>query len=139
MRAEYDPTALTLMRAIKTGVDPKGIMNPGTLLPPPGKLPTPPKVATISTQGVDEWVVRPTSLEEPAERDPRLGRVAEGHTGREGSLESVLREVKRWGDNGKVVTGVVGGGGNGGKEVTHLVLMEKKSQGNGQMVRRDGN
>ena len=33
MHAEYDATALVLMRAIKTGVDLKGIINPEILLP----------------------------------------------------------------------------------------------------------
>jgi FAD linked oxidases, C-terminal domain len=127
MHAEYDPTALTLMRAIKAGVDPKGIMNPGTLLPPPGKLPTPTKTATISTQNVDEWVVRPASLEEPAERDPRLRSVVEGG---EGLFGWVWGEVKGWGDGvGKVVRGVVGGEESGGKGVEKVEKGKKAVDG----------
>jgi len=73
MRSEYDETALTLMRAIKAGVDPKGIMNPGTLLPPVQhgtKLP--PRTATIDFENVAGWVVRPENLSAPAETEPPL-------------------------------------------------------------------
>jgi hypothetical protein len=52
MRSEYDETALTLMRAIKAGVDPKGIMNPGTLLPPARGIIFPPRAATIGFENI---------------------------------------------------------------------------------------
>jgi D-lactate dehydrogenase (cytochrome) len=34
MREEYGDAAIALMRAIKTAVDPKGLLNPGKILPP---------------------------------------------------------------------------------------------------------
>ena len=70
MRSEYDETALTLMRAIKAGVDPKGIMNPGTLLPPVHATKLPPRTATIDFENVAGWVVRPENLSAPAETEP---------------------------------------------------------------------
>jgi hypothetical protein len=70
LNAEYDSTALTLMRAIKTGVDPKGIMNPGTLLPPATSEAQPPLSSTIDVQTLNEWVIKPKSLEDPPELNP---------------------------------------------------------------------
>ena len=78
MRSEYDPTALTLMRAIKGGIDPKGIMNPGTLLPPPSSTKLPPISTTIDTESVEDWIVTPGTLSPPAEADPQLKSVVEG-------------------------------------------------------------
>ena len=95
MRAEYDPTALTLMRAIKGGIDPKGIMNPGTLLPPPAPLIIPPPSATIDTESVDDWIVKPGSLTAPVETDQHLKSVIEGtdSSGESGSIMSGLRRM----------------------------------------------
>jgi hypothetical protein len=78
MRAEYDAKALTLMRAIKAGVDPKGIMNPGTLLPLSSQ-----EVAsrnpTINMHSLNDWIVKPKTLDEPMETDPQLRPIVKGH------------------------------------------------------------
>jgi hypothetical protein len=104
MRAEYDPTALTLMRAIKGGIDPRGIMNPGTLLPPPAPLSIPPPSATIDTQSVDDWIVKPGSLTAPVETDQHLKSVVEGtdSTRESGSIMGGLKKI------GSGIVGAVG-------------------------------
>ena len=70
MRSEYDETALTLMRAIKAGVDPKGIMNPYTLLPQAHGSILPPRTATIELENIAGSVVKGEILSAPAGTDP---------------------------------------------------------------------
>ena len=77
MRSEYDATALTLMRAIKAGIDPKGIMNPGTLLPPLAGEVTTTGTATIDPDSLNGWIIRPESLEESTEPIPAPNPVVE--------------------------------------------------------------
>ena len=101
MRSEYDETALTLMRAIKAGVDPKGIMNPGTLLPPPHGTILTPRTATIELENIAGWVVKPESLSAPAEADPHSKAVVEGKESDKSWLSGVLGEVPRLGAFGK--------------------------------------
>jgi hypothetical protein len=90
MRSEYDETALTLMRAIKAGVDPKGIMNPGTLLPPPHGIILTPRTATIELENIAGWVIKPENLSAPAEADP-------GKESEKSWFNSVLGDVPRLG------------------------------------------
>jgi len=73
MRAEYDRAALDLMRAIKEGIDPHNIMNPGALLPET----TDPldRTATINLENLQEWVIKPKSLAHPVETNPYLSAV----------------------------------------------------------------
>jgi hypothetical protein len=96
MRSEYDPTALTLMRAIKGGIDPKGIMNPGTLLPPPSSTNLRPISTTIDTESVEDWIVTPAILSPPAEGDPQLKSVVEG-SATKGQSSYILSELKKLG------------------------------------------
>jgi hypothetical protein len=91
MEAEYDEFALTLMRAIKSGVDPHGIMNPGTLLPPPSRTPSP-KIYTIDVEKLNDWIVKPQSLIDPAEKDPQLSTVPIGDSW----MTQAWNEMKRW-------------------------------------------
>ena len=77
MNSEYDDKALTLMRAIKAGIDPKGIMNPGTLLPPQTSGELPPRTSTIDIESLNEWIVKPKSLDDPVETDPQLRSIVE--------------------------------------------------------------
>ena len=93
MEAEYDEFALTLMRAIKSGVDPHGIMNPGTLLPPPSGTPSP-KISTIDVEKLNDWIVKPQSLTDPAEKDPQLSTVARGDSW----MTQAWNGMKRWSD-----------------------------------------
>lgn len=97
MEAEYDPVALTLMHAIKTGVDPHGIMNPGTLLPPLSGQPLP-RISTIDVEKLNEWVVKPQSLNEPAEKDPQLQTAAATTISGDSWYTQAWNEMKRWGD-----------------------------------------
>src|SRR5271168_5155307 len=73
MRAEYDRSALDLMRAIKEGIDPYNIMNPGALLPettqPLDRKPT------MILENLQEWIIKPTSLAHPVETNPYLSAV----------------------------------------------------------------
>ena len=96
MEAEYDEFALTLMRAIKSGVDPHGIMNPGTLLPPPSGTPSP-KISTIDVEKLNDWIVKPQSLTDPAEKDPQLSTVARGDSW----MTQAWNEMKRWSEGVK--------------------------------------
>jgi hypothetical protein len=97
MRSEYDDTALTLMRAIKNGVDPKGIMNPGTLLPLRNQELLP-QTSTIDIQSLNEWIVKPKDLESPPEMEPQLLSVVQTQSVAKSSEgESWWNEVKRWG------------------------------------------
>lgn len=119
MCAEYDATALTLMRAIKAGVDPKGIMNPGTLLPLRDQEMLPRK-STIDIESLNDWIVKPKSLEEPMETDPQLSSIVNGNTSTgDPSLGSVVEKsswgawysqawngVMKWGDG--IMTAVLG-------------------------------
>jgi hypothetical protein len=100
MNSEYDEKALTLMRAIKAGIDPKGIMNPGTLLPPPTSGELPPRTSTIDIQGLNEWIVKPKSWDDPVEADPQLRSVEErgGTSNGEAWYNRALNGVKGWGD-----------------------------------------
>ena len=101
MNSEYDDKALTLMRAIKAGIDPKGIMNPGTLLPPQTSEELPPRTSTIDMESLNEWIVKPKSLDDPVETDPRLRSIVErkGTSGRgEAWHNRVWNGVKGWGD-----------------------------------------
>ena len=93
MNAEYDPYALTLMHAIKKGVDPHGIMNPGTLLPPlTGEIIQ--NVSTIDIEKLNEWIVKPESLTASAEKDPQLLSV---ETKRRKSWSvQIWDEMRRW-------------------------------------------
>ena len=96
MEAEYDEFALTLMRAIKSGVDPHGIMNPGTLLPPPSGTASP-KISTIDVKKLNDWIVKPQSLTDPAEKDPQLSTVARGDSW----MTQAWIEMKRWSEGVK--------------------------------------
>jgi FAD linked oxidases, C-terminal domain len=58
MRLEYDDTAFQLMRSIKAGIDPKGIMNRGVLLPMGKEVPAG-ETATIDLEKLKENIVRP--------------------------------------------------------------------------------
>jgi|SRR5579862_6937295 hypothetical protein len=60
------------MRAIKAGIDPKNIMNPGTLIPPIHKKDSPPTAATIDLQSINEWIVKPESLTAPVETNSNV-------------------------------------------------------------------
>jgi FAD linked oxidases, C-terminal domain len=97
MRSEYDDTALTLMRAIKNGVDPKGIMNPGTLLPLRNQEILS-QTSTIDMQSLNEWIVKPKDLEEPVEMERQLSSIVQTQSVAKSSKgESWWNEVKRWG------------------------------------------
>jgi hypothetical protein len=101
MNSEYDDKALTLMRAIKAGIDPKGIMNPGTLLPPQISGELPPRTSTIDMESLNEWIVKPKSLDDPVETDPQLRSTMErrGTSGRGEAWHNwVWNGVKGWGD-----------------------------------------
>lgn len=76
MNVEYDSAALTLMRAIKQGIDPLGIMNPGTLLPPKDQE-AQPRTSTIDREKTATWVVKPHSLRDSVEIDPQLQAIVE--------------------------------------------------------------
>ena len=95
MDAEYDPVALALMHAIKNGVDPHGIMNPGTLLPPLNGQPLP-RISTIDVEKLTEWVVKPQSLTDPAEKDPDLQNMAVTTRG-DSWMTQAWNQMKRWG------------------------------------------
>jgi len=73
MRAEYDRPALDLMRAIKEGIDPHNIMNPGALIPDT----TEPldRKATMNLENLQEWIIKPKSLAHPVETNPYLSAV----------------------------------------------------------------
>src|SRR5579859_5436044 len=90
------------MRAIKAGVDPRGIMNTGTLLPPPNKVDSPSPVSTISAESLDEWVVKPESLSDPAELDP------EGGSAEVPWYEKLWSNVRGLGSNAAKSVGVSG-------------------------------
>jgi len=115
MRSEYDDTALTLMRAIKNGVDPKGIMNPGTLLPLRNQEILP-QTSTIDIQSLNEWIIKPKDLEEPAKTEPQLRSIVNGTTSSaDPQITSVAKSseggswwngVKKWG--GAIVESVMG-------------------------------
>lgn len=100
MDSEYDDKALTLMRAIKAGIDPKGIMNPGTLLPPQTSGEPPPRASTIDMESLNEWVVKPKSLNDPVETDPQLRSIVERGTydGGEAWHNRVWNGIKGLGD-----------------------------------------
>src|SRR5271170_1166114 len=100
MEAEYDEFALTLMRAIKSGVDPHGIMNPGTLLPPPNGAPST-RTSTIDVESLNEWIVKPQSLTDPAEKDPQLPTVAAGQIRVDSWMTQAWNEMKRWSEGVK--------------------------------------
>ena len=87
MNVEYDPTALTLMRAIKQGIDPVGIMNPGTLLPPKNQ-PILTRTSTIDPEKVSDWVVGPHNLDRHVESDPRLP----------APIDGIGSDVESWGN-----------------------------------------
>jgi hypothetical protein len=97
------------MRAIKAGVDPKGIMNPGTLLPPINKKDSPPRIATITAESLNDWVVRPSSLSAPVESDPTLRSIVEGRSGpREAWYGQMWGQAKGLGDSAAAAVGFSG-------------------------------
>jgi len=93
------------MRAIKAGIDPKNIMNPGTLLPPIHKGDTPYTAATIDLQSINEWIVRPESLTAPAEVEPR--RDSAVNENGESLLGRSWSEIKKLGDGAANAFGVI--------------------------------
>jgi len=100
MNSEYDDKALTLMRAIKAGIDPKGIMNPGTLLPSQNSAELPPRTSTIDVENLNEWIVKPKSLDDPVQTDPQLLSIMEesGPSSGEAWYNRAWTGVKGWGD-----------------------------------------
>lgn len=97
MNAEYDEYALTLMRAIKNGVDPHGIMNPGTLLPLPSGTPST-RTSTIDVESLNEWIIKPQSLADPVEKDPLLRKATAPHIRGDSWMTQAWNEMKRWSD-----------------------------------------
>ena len=108
------------MRAIKLGVDPKGIMNPGTLLPGPSGTMLP-QTATIDVQTLNEWIVKPKSLEEEREMDPDVM----------GSAASNLTSAPPLKEGGSWIINVWNGLTGGDKKGT------EKSEGNVKNVEED--
>jgi hypothetical protein len=88
------------MRAIKIGIDPQGLMNPGTLLPSQRQQEEIPRTPTIDVDSLTEWIVKPKNLDEPAEVEPRLHSVVEEIIPmRESWYSRAWREVKKLSDN----------------------------------------
>jgi hypothetical protein len=65
---EYDAQALHLMRALKEGIDPYGIMNPGKLIPLPSEAPVTTN-PTIDLRGLKERVIKVSNWDEGAVED----------------------------------------------------------------------
>jgi len=109
---EYDQTAITLMRAIKLGVDPKGIMNPGALLPATSSKILP-HTATIDVHALNEWIVKPKSLEDEPEMD--LDEVRSAASGLTNPTSATpMKEGGSWIIN--VWNGLTGAGKNGAEK-----------------------
>jgi hypothetical protein len=85
------------MRAIKTGIDPNNIMNPGTLLPPIYESEIPPAAATIDLQGINDWIVKPESLTSPYHPNPHSEPISTEAT--DSFLQRSWNEIKRLGEN----------------------------------------
>jgi hypothetical protein len=119
------------MRAIKAGVDPKGIMNPGTLLPPATNEAQPPLFSTIDVQTLNEWIIKPKSLEDPPEMNPHEVASA-GATREAASVAAVVTNPVSAApktESGSWFSGVWNGISGVGKSVSGEKTVEKSIEG----------